>query len=146
MHPQPGSGSRVRLVNRAEPSTQPLNASSAGETISIMRTDVERLGVPPEIQVPAGHQIDVALPEVGNAMRAEEEAGGAQLHFHDWEPKAIGTDSKPAPRSRSLVRCNGWRAFAVVFVPSILVFAIRGAVASITVPRRRQLPSPWPSV
>ena len=64
-----------------------------------MRKRVDPLGVAqPEIQRTGSDEIDVALPDVSNAGRAEEEVGKtAQLYFYDWEPNVIGPDGKPAP-------------------------------------------------
>ena len=46
---------------------------------------------------PAANQIDVALPDVSNAARAQEQVGKtAQLFFYDWEPNVIGPNGKPA--------------------------------------------------
>ncbi len=40
----------------------------------------------------------MALPEVKNATRAQEEVGKtAQLQFYDWEPNVIGPTGEPAP-------------------------------------------------
>ena len=63
-----------------------------------MRKRVDQLGVAePEIQSIGGDEIDVALPDVSNAARAEEQVGKtAQLFFYDWEPNVIGPDGKPA--------------------------------------------------
>jgi SecD/SecF fusion protein len=65
-----------------------------------MRTRVDQLGVSePEIQRTGSSEIDVALPDVSNARRAEQEVGKtAQLFFYDWEPNVIGADGKPAPK------------------------------------------------
>ena len=62
-----------------------------------MRKRVDQLGVAqPEIQRSGADEIDVALPDVSNATRAEEEVGKtAQLFFYDWEPNVIGADGKP---------------------------------------------------
>ena len=64
-----------------------------------MRKRVDQLGVAqPEIQRSGKDEIDVALPDVHNAKRAEEEVGKtAQLNFYDWEPNVIGPNGKPAP-------------------------------------------------
>ena len=64
-----------------------------------MRKRVDQLGVAqPEIQRSGGDEIDVALPDVSNASRAQDEVGKtAQLYFYDWEPNVIGPEGKPAP-------------------------------------------------
>ena len=57
-----------------------------------MRKRVDQLGVAqPEIQRSGEDEIVVALPDVKNAERAEQEVGKtAQLYFYDWEPNVIG--------------------------------------------------------
>ena len=68
-----------------------------------MRKRVDQIGVAqPEIQRSGGQEIDVALPDVSNAQRAEAEVGKtAQLYFYDWEPNVIGpTASRRARRKR----------------------------------------------
>ncbi len=65
-----------------------------------MRTRVDQLGVAqPEIQRSGPEEIDVALPDVSNAARAQEEVGRtAQLQFYDWEPNVIGPNGQPDPK------------------------------------------------
>ena len=84
---------------RPEAGSQPVTASSLAATVDIMSKRVEQLGVAqPEIQRSGANEIDVALPDVYNATRAQEEVGKtAQLYFYDWEPNVIGPDGKPAP-------------------------------------------------
>ena len=69
-----------------------------------MRKRVDPLGVAqPEIQRSGSEEIDVALPNVTNAGRAEAQVGKtAQLYFYDWEPNVIGPDGKPAPTEASV--------------------------------------------
>ena len=64
-----------------------------------MRKRVDQLGVAePEIQRTGSEEIDVALPNVSNAGRAQAQVGKtALLYFYDWEPNVIGPDGKPAP-------------------------------------------------
>ena len=64
-----------------------------------MRKRVDQLGVAqPEIQRSGDDEIDVALPDVSNASRAQDEVGKtAQLYFYDWETNVIGPEGKPAP-------------------------------------------------
>ena len=89
----------VELVYQGKPTAQSkVNAESLERTIDIMRKRVDQLGVAqPEIQRSGADEIDVALPDVSNVERAEEEVGKtAQLYFYDWEPNVIGPDGKPA--------------------------------------------------
>ena len=77
----------VQLVYQAKPTAQSkVTAESLERSINIMRTRVDQLGVAqPEIQRSGGQEIDVDLPDVSNAQRAEAEVGKtAQLYFYDW--------------------------------------------------------------
>jgi SecD/SecF fusion protein len=74
-----------------------VDTESLNRAIDIMRKRVDQLGVAqPEIQRTGGSEIDVALPDVSNAARAQQQVGKtAQLFFYDWEPNVIGPDGKP---------------------------------------------------
>jgi len=90
----------VELVYQGKPTAQSkVDTESLERAIDIMRTRVDQLGVAqPEIQRSGGNEIDVALPDVSNATRAQEEVGKtAQLQFYDWEPNVIGPSGQPAP-------------------------------------------------
>src|SRR5271163_475773 len=90
----------VELVYQGKPTAQSkVDTESLNRAIDIMRTRVDQLGVAqPEIQRTGAKEIDVALPDVTNSKRAEEEVGKtAQLFFYDWEPNVIGPNGKPAP-------------------------------------------------
>jgi SecD/SecF fusion protein len=74
----------VELVYKARPTAQSkVTPESLNRAIDIMRKRVDQLGVAqPEIQRSGGEEIDVALPNVTNAARAEQEVGKtAQLYF-----------------------------------------------------------------
>ena len=90
----------VELVYQGKPTAQAkVDTESLNRAIDIMRKRVDQLGVAqPEIQRSGGEEIDVALPDVSNAARAQDEVGKtAQLFFYDWEPNVIGSEGKPAP-------------------------------------------------
>ncbi len=90
----------VELVYQAKPTAQSkVDSESLERAIDIMRKRVDQLGVAqPEIQRSGDDEIDVALPDVSNATRAQDEVGKtAQLYFYDWEPNVIGPNGKPAP-------------------------------------------------
>jgi SecD/SecF fusion protein len=90
----------VELVYQGRPTAQSkVTPESLERAINIMRTRVDQLGVAqPEIQRSGAEEIDVALPDVSNATRAQEEVGKtAQLYFYDWEPNVIGASGQPAP-------------------------------------------------
>jgi SecD/SecF fusion protein len=90
----------VELVYQARPTAQSkVDPESLERAINIMRTRVDQLGVAqPEIQRSGADEIDVALPDVSNAERAQDEVGKtAQLFFYDWEPNVIGASGEPAP-------------------------------------------------
>jgi SecD/SecF fusion protein len=89
----------VQLVYQAKPTAQSkVDSESLERSIDIMRKRVDQLGVAqPEIQRSGAQEIDVDLPDVSNAQRAEAEVGKtAQLYFYDWEPNVIGPTGKPA--------------------------------------------------
>ncbi len=90
----------VELVYKGQPTAQSkVTAESLDRAIDIMRKRVDQLGVAePEIQRTGAAEIDVALPSVSNAARAQEQVGKtAQLFFYDWEPNVIGPNGKPEP-------------------------------------------------
>jgi SecD/SecF fusion protein len=90
----------VELIYQGKPTAQSkVTPESLERAINIMRKRVDQLGVAqPEIQRSGPEEIDVALPDVSNATRAQEEVGKtAQLQFYDWEPNVIGANGKPAP-------------------------------------------------
>ena len=92
----------VQLVYQAKPTAQSkVDPESLERSINIMRKRVDQLGVAqPEIQRSGAQEIDVDLPDVSNAQRAEAEVGKtAQLYFYDWEPNVIGPTGKPAGAS-----------------------------------------------
>src|SRR5271154_2168386 len=95
----------VELVYQGKPTAQSkVDAESLNRAIDIMRKRVDQLGVAqPEIQRTGASEIDVALPDVSNAARAEAEAGQtAQLYFYDWEPNVIGPSGTPAPTEHAV--------------------------------------------
>src|SRR5262245_21891357 len=90
----------VQLTYQARPTAQSkVDSESLTRAINIMRNRVDKLGVAqPEIQRFGPDEISVALPDVSNATRAEDEVGKtAQLFFYDWEPNVIGPKGVPAP-------------------------------------------------
>src|SRR5208282_6444380 len=90
----------VELVYQGKPTAQAkVNTESLNRAIDIMRKRVDQLGVAqPEIQLTGVNEIDVALPDVSNATRAQEEVGKtAQLQFYDWETNVIGANGVVAP-------------------------------------------------
>ncbi len=89
----------VELVYQGKPTAQSkVDTESLNRAIDIMRKRVDQLGVAqPEIQLTGVNEITVALPDVSNATRAQEEVGKtAQLYFYDWEPNVIGPTGQPA--------------------------------------------------
>ncbi|HUB73056.1 MAG TPA: protein translocase subunit SecD [Solirubrobacteraceae bacterium] len=90
----------VQLTYQARPTAEAkVDSESIERAINIMRKRVDQLGVAqPEIQRSGAEEIAVALPDVSNATRAQEEVGKtAQLYFYDWEPNVIGRNGQPAP-------------------------------------------------
>jgi SecD/SecF fusion protein len=94
----------VSLIYKGIPTAQAkVNEESLNRSIDIMRKRVDQIGVSePEIQRTGHDEIDVSLPAVSNAKRAQEQVGKvAQLHFYDWEPNVIGPEGTPAPTNRA---------------------------------------------
>ena len=90
----------VELIYQGKPTAQAkVDTESLNRAIDIMRKRVDQIGVAqPEIQRSGQDEITVALPNVSNATRAQEQVGKtAQLYFYDWEPNVIGAEGKPAP-------------------------------------------------
>src|SRR5271154_5603358 len=67
----------VQLVYQGKPTAQSkVDTESLNRAIDIMRKRVDQLGVAqPEIQLSGVNEITVALPDVSNANRAEEQVG-----------------------------------------------------------------------
>ncbi len=94
----------VSLVYKGIPTAQAkVTPETLNRTIDIMRKRVDQLGVAqPEIQTTGHNEIDVSLPAVSSAKRAQEQVGRvAQLHFYDWEPNVIGPSGTPEPSNRA---------------------------------------------
>jgi SecD/SecF fusion protein len=90
----------VQLIYQGRATAQAkVTTESLNRAIDIMRKRVDQLGVAqPEIQRTGTSEIDVALPNVTNAQRAQQQVGKtAQLFFYDWEPNVIGPNGQPAP-------------------------------------------------
>jgi SecD/SecF fusion protein len=82
----------VELVYQAQPTPQSgVNQEALNRAVDIMRQRVDQLGVAePEIQTSGGNQISVALPNVKDTHRAEQEVGTtARLEFYDWEANVL---------------------------------------------------------
>src|ERR1700739_2991382 len=95
----------VELVYQGKPTAQSkVDPESLNRAIDIMRKRVDAIGVSqPEIQRSGEKEIDVQLPEAGDAAHAEREVGQtAQLQFYDWEPNVIGGDGQEAPTEASV--------------------------------------------
>src|SRR6476620_5149068 len=88
----------VELIYQAEPTPQvpKITPQAVSDAINTIRKRTNALGVSEsEVQQQGADQIDVGLPGVKNAERAEKQVGTtAQLQFYDWEPNIIGPDSK----------------------------------------------------
>ncbi len=91
----------VELVYQAKPTAQSKVDSESLNRRSTSCAAASTSSASPsrEIQRSGSDEIDVALPEVTDAKRAEQEVGKtAQLYFYDWEPNVIGASGKPAPQ------------------------------------------------
>ena len=91
----------VQLVYEGKPTKQQPTVTAEGldRALDIMRDRVDSLGVAePELQRSGENQIDVSLPGVDNAERAERQVGTtAQMYFYDWEPNILDADCKTNP-------------------------------------------------
>jgi SecD/SecF fusion protein len=105
----------VELIYQAEPTPQvpKVTPQAVSDAINTIRKRTNALGVSEsEVQQQGRDQVDVGLPGVKNAARAEQQVGTtAQLQFYDWEPNVIGPDSKeigetPADPSQALGIAN----------------------------------------
>jgi SecD/SecF fusion protein len=76
----------------------PVNGTTLADTINIMRSRSDQLGVGGvEIRPSGGNQITVSLPNVKNPAQAERVVGvTGQLYFYDWENSVIGTNGQVA--------------------------------------------------
>jgi SecD/SecF fusion protein len=83
----------TRLVFQARPTPQnpTIDGSDIDRSIEIIRKRTDAFGVSePEISRIGSDEIQVGLPDVNNASRAEQDVGKtAQLYFYDWEPNVI---------------------------------------------------------
>src|SRR4051794_16158165 len=88
----------VELIYQAEPTPQvpKVTAQAVADAINTIRKRTNALGVSEsEVQQQGADQIDVGLPGVKNAARAEKQVGTtAQLQVYDWEPNVIGPGGK----------------------------------------------------
>jgi SecD/SecF fusion protein len=123
----------VELVYQGKPTAQSkVNGESLDRAINIMRKRVDQLGVAqPEIQRSGADEIDVALPDVSNASRAQDQVGKtAQLFFYDWEPNVIGPSGAPAPSEATATggQQAGDAKFGLVEYQAVLRAAKRPAI------------------
>lgn len=100
----------VELIYEAQPTRDTeVTPDALDRAIDVMRERVDQLGVAePELQRSGPNQVQVALPDVTNAERAEEQVGQvAQLYFYDWEPNVLGPGGEPAPQDPSVTGGQG---------------------------------------
>jgi SecD/SecF fusion protein len=108
----------VELVYQGKPTKQSkVTTDALNRAIDIMRERVDILGVSePQIQRSGKDQINVALPNVKNAARAQAAVGTvAQLFFYDWEVNVVGPTGKPEPSNANIT--GGPQAGTVGAVP-----------------------------
>ncbi len=87
----------------------PVNSTTLGDTINIMRSRSDTLGVSGvEIRPYGGDEITVSLPNIQDPARAEKVVGvTGQLFFYDWEASVIGPNGKVAGPNAPGVTCDG---------------------------------------
>jgi SecD/SecF fusion protein len=110
----------VELTYQAKATAQSkVSTEALDRSIQIMEKRINQLGVSePEVHRTGENQIDVALPDVSNAARAQEQVGKtAQLFFYDWEPNVIGPDGKPAGPNEPTVTGGQSPASAAAGIP-----------------------------
>jgi len=84
-------GTRLIFQARPTPQNPTIDGSDIDRSIEIIRKRTDAFGVSePEISRIGSDEIQVGLPDVNNASRAEQDVGKtAQLYFYDWEPNVI---------------------------------------------------------
>jgi SecD/SecF fusion protein len=84
-------GTRLIFQARPTPQNPSIDGSDIDRAIEIIRKRTDAFGVSePEISRIGSDEIQVGLPDVSNASRAEQDVGKtAQLYFYDWEPNVI---------------------------------------------------------
>ncbi len=91
----------VSLVYQGQPTKQQktITPESLDRAVDIIRERVDSLGVAePSISRAGKNQIEVDLPAVKDAARAEDRVGTtAQLYFYDWEKNLLDDDCKTDP-------------------------------------------------
>jgi len=92
----------------------PVNSTTLGETIDIMRSRSDTLGVSGvEIRPYGSDEITVELPQVQNPAQAAKVVGvTGQLFFYDWEESVIGPNGKVAGPNDANVTCDSATAGA----------------------------------
>ena len=86
----------------------PVNSTTLGETIDIMRSRSDTLGVSGvEIRPYGSDEVTVELPQVQNPAQAAKVVGvTGQLFFYDWEESVIGPNGKVAGPNDPNVTCD----------------------------------------
>src|SRR3954449_8012059 len=91
----------VQLVYQGEgtPQQPTVTQEALDRALQIMRERVDAFGVAePELQLLGRNQIEVNLPGVNNADRAESQVGStAQLFFYDWEAVVLDDSCRTNP-------------------------------------------------
>jgi len=90
-------GIEIVFQVRPGPST-PVSDAAIANTINIIRSRIDTLGVSEPIITQAGKDlIDVQLPNAKSVTQAQNAIGiTGQLYFYDWEKSVIGPNGKPA--------------------------------------------------
>jgi SecD/SecF fusion protein len=97
-------GTRLIFQARPTPQNPTIDGSDIDRAIEIIRKRTDAFGVSePEISRIGSDEIQVGLPDVSNASRAEQDVGKtAQLYFYDWEPNVLPNPAKTnVPRSEA---------------------------------------------
>jgi SecD/SecF fusion protein len=90
----------------------PVDATTLSDTINIMRSRSDTLGVSGvQIRPYGGDEITVDLPNVQNPVQAAKVVGvTGQLYFYDWENSVLGPNGKVAGPNDPTVTCDSTTA------------------------------------
>ena len=99
-------GTELVYQGRPTPQNPKVDGKDIDRSIEIIRKRTDKLGVSePEISRIGRDSVRVALPNVSNADRAQEQVGTtAQLYFYDWEGNVIGRPGVEDPGNQGFIR------------------------------------------
>ena len=119
----------------------PVDATTLADTVNIMRSRADQIGVSGiDIRPYGRNQITASLPNVQDPAKAESVVGvTGQLYFYDWENSVIGTNGQVAGPNDSNVTGGlnaGTPAFGISEYEAVMRALKRPAVPTCAVHRR----------